>query len=125
MAVATGYFTNPKRLDVRERTSWVHTRFRDPLTHFGERVVVIGAGNSGAEASLELFRHGAAVTLVHRGETPKATIKYWVRPDLEDRIAEGSIAARFGARVVGFARVPSRSSARADASSCRARRPTC
>ncbi|MGE0640992.1 MAG: YpdA family putative bacillithiol disulfide reductase [Thermoanaerobaculia bacterium] len=103
VAVATGYFTNPKRLDVPgEDLPWVHARFRDPLTHFGERVVVIGAGNSGAEAALELFRHGAAVTLVHRGETPKATIKYWVRPDLENRIAEGSIAARFGARVVGF-----------------------
>lgn len=103
VAVATGYFTNPKRLGVPgEDLPWVHSRFRDPLQHFGERVVVIGAGNSGAEASLELFRHGAAVTLVHRGASPKSTIKYWVRPDLENRIAEGSIAARFAARVTGF-----------------------
>lgn len=103
VAVATGYFTNPLRLGVPgEGLPWVHARFRDPLPHSGERVVVIGAGNSGAEAALELFRRGAQVTLVHRGTEPKPTIKYWVRPDLENRIAEGSIAVRFSATVVGF-----------------------
>lgn len=103
VVIATGYFCNPKRLGVPgEDRSWVHARFRDPLQHWSERVVVIGGGNSGAEAALELYRHGARVTLVHRGEAPKSTIKYWVRPDLENRIEEGSIAARFGARVTGF-----------------------
>lgn len=103
VVIATGYFTNPNRLGVPgEDRSWVRSRFRDPMQHWGERVVVVGAGNSGAEAALELFRHGAKVTLVHRGAAPKPTIKYWVRPDLENRISEGSIAARLNARVIAF-----------------------
>jgi thioredoxin reductase (NADPH) len=103
VVVATGYFCNPRRLGVPgEERDWVRARFRDPLPHWGEDVVVIGAGNSGAEAALELYRHGARVTLVHRGPAPKSTVKYWVKPDLENRIEEGSIAARFGARVLGF-----------------------
>jgi thioredoxin reductase (NADPH) len=103
VAVATGYFTNPLRLGVPgEDLPWVHARYREPWSHFGESVVVVGAGNSGAEAALDLTRHGARVTLVHRGAAPKATVKYWVRPDLENRIAEGSIAARFEARVEAF-----------------------
>lgn len=103
VAVATGYFSNPLKLGVRgEDLPWVRSRYREPWPHFGESVVVIGAGNSGAEAALDLMRHGARVTLVHRGPAPKATIKYWLRPDLENRIAEGSIAARFGARVEAF-----------------------
>ena len=103
VVVATGYFTNPRRLGVPgEDRPWVHSRFRDPLPHWGERVVVVGAGNSGAAAALELFRHGARVTLIHRGAAAKPTVKYWVRPDLENRIEEGSIAALWGSRVTGF-----------------------
>ena len=103
VAVATGYFMNQKRLNVPgEDLPWVRHRFREPLEHFDEHVAVIGAGNSGAEAALELFRHGARVTLIHRSPEPKATVKYWVRPDLVNRIAEGSIAARFSADVRGF-----------------------
>lgn len=103
VAVATGYFSNPRRLGVPgEDLSFVRRRYREPWEHFGESVVVVGGGNSGAEAALELFRHGARVTLVHRGVEPKTTIKYWVRPDLDNRIAEGSIAARFEAEVTRF-----------------------
>lgn len=103
VAMATGYFDHPLRLGVPgEDLPWVRTRYREPWEHFGEPVAVIGAGNSGAEAALELFRHGARVTLVHRGSAPKATVKYWVRPDLENRIAEGSIQALFDARVERF-----------------------
>jgi thioredoxin reductase (NADPH) len=57
--------------------------------------VIVGGGNSAAEAALELFRAGAHVTLVHRWAQLKPTIKYWVRPDIENRIKEGSIATRF------------------------------
>lgn len=103
VAVATGYFSNPLKLGVPgEELPWVRSRYREPWSHFGQAVVVVGGGNSGAEAALELMRHGARVTLVHRGAAPKATIKYWVRPDLENRIAEGTIAARFEARVDSF-----------------------
>ena len=61
---------------------------------------MVGGKNSAAEASLELFRGGAHVTLVHRHATLGDSIKYWVRPDIENRIKEGSIPARFEARVV-------------------------
>jgi thioredoxin reductase (NADPH) len=67
--------------------------------HFRQRVVVVGGGNSAAESALEMFRAGAHVTVVHRAATLKSTIKYWVRPDIENRIKEGSIAAHFGAVV--------------------------
>jgi thioredoxin reductase (NADPH) len=103
VAVATGYFTWPRRLGVPgEDLTWVRSRYREPWEHYGEEVVVVGAGNSAAEAALDLFRHGARVTVVHRGERVKETIKYWVKPDLENRIEEGSIGVRFGARVVRF-----------------------
>jgi thioredoxin reductase (NADPH) len=62
--------------------------------------VVVGGRNSAAEAALDLFRSGVTVTLVHRGSRLSDSIKYWVRPDIENRIKEGSIEARFETRVV-------------------------
>lgn len=103
VAVATGYFSNPLRLGVPgEDLPWVSSRYLEPWSHFGEDVTVIGAGNSGAETALDLFRHGARVTLVHRGPAPKSTVKYWVRPDLENRLDEGSIRGLFSAEVLAF-----------------------
>lgn len=100
---ATGYFANPKRLDVPgEDASWVESRYRDPWRYSGERLVIVGGGNSAAEAALESWRAGAAVTLVVRGEGFKPTLKYWVRPDLENRVAAGSIRALFRAEVASF-----------------------
>ena len=61
-------------------------------------MVIVGAGNSAAEAALELARAGASVTMLIRGERVRDTVKYWVRPDLENRIREGAITAVFGAR---------------------------
>ena len=71
--------------------------FADPHLHYRQRVVVVGGGNSAAEAALLLYRAGVHVTIVHRHPALKRTIKYWVRPDIENRIKEGSIAARFNA----------------------------
>lgn len=104
VAIATGYFGNPQRLGVPgEDLPWVRARYREPWAHFGEPVVVVGGGNSGAEAALDLFRHGAKVTLVHHRPALKETVKYWVKPDLENRIADGEIRALLGADVLGFA----------------------
>ncbi len=103
VALATGYFHNFRVLDVPgEDRDWVHHRYRDPYRHFGERVVVVGGGNSAAEAALELWRAGASVTLVHRSGAVKGSVKYWLKPDLENRIAEGSIAARWHTEVAEF-----------------------
>lgn len=103
VVLATGYFGQPRRLGVPgEDLPWVHARYGEPYPHFGEHVAVVGGGNSAAEAALDLWRNGARVTLIHRGAAPKATVKYWVKPDLENRIAAGQIAARFATRVLGF-----------------------
>ena len=77
----------------------VHHYYGEPHPYYRQRVVVVGGGNSAAESALEMFRAGAHVTLVHRRAELKSTIKYWVRPDIENRIKEGSIAARFGSCV--------------------------
>jgi thioredoxin reductase (NADPH) len=103
VAFATGYFGRPRCLGVEgEDLPWVRPRYADAYRHFGEQVVVVGGGNSAAEAALDLWRTGAGVTLVHRGPAVKETVKYWVKPDIENRIAEGSIAARFASRVARF-----------------------
>ena len=97
---AIGYYDRPNLIHVPgEDLPHVSHYYREPHPHFRQRVVVVGGGNSAAEAALEMYRAGAHVTLVHRRPQLKSTIKYWVRPDIENRIKEGSIAARFGACV--------------------------
>ena len=98
-----GYFDHPNLLGVPgEDLPHVHHYYSDPHPHYRQRVVIVGGGNSAAEAALELYRSGARVTLVHRHPALKRTIKYWVRPDIENRIKEGSIAARFNASLTGI-----------------------
>jgi thioredoxin reductase (NADPH) len=77
----------------------VHHYYGEPHPTYRRRVVVVGGGNSAAESALEMFRAGARVTIVHRAPTLKSTIKYWVRPDIENRIKEGSVSAHFSAVV--------------------------
>ena len=103
VAIATGYFHLPNHLGVPgEEQSWVQDRYIEPYGHFGETVVVVGGGNSALEAALDLWRNDARVILVHRGTSVKETVKYWVRPDFENRVEEGSIATRYESRVVQF-----------------------
>jgi len=98
--LATGYYDHPVMLNIPgEDLPHVNHFYGDPHPYYRKRVVVVGGGNSAAEAALELFRAGASVTLVHRGPEMKSTIKYWVRPDIENRFKEGSIASRFNSLV--------------------------
>jgi thioredoxin reductase (NADPH) len=100
VVMAIGYFDRPVRIGVPgEDLPHVHHYYGEPHPHYRQRVVIVGGGNSAAESALEMHRAGAHVTLVHRAATLKPTIKYWVRPDIENRIKEGSIAAHFGAAV--------------------------
>jgi thioredoxin reductase (NADPH) len=97
---ATGYYDRPVLLNVPgEDLPHVHHYYSEPHPCYRQRVVIVGGANSAAEAALELFRAGALVTLVHRGPELKSTIKYWVRPDIENRFKEGSIVARFNSCV--------------------------
>jgi thioredoxin reductase (NADPH) len=75
---------------------------REAHTHYRKRVVIVGGKNSAAEAALELYRAGAQVLIVHRGAALGESIKYWVKPDIENRLKEGTIRARFHTRVVAI-----------------------
>ena len=99
--LATGFFRNPRRLGVPgEDLPHVRRRYVSGYPFHGLRVVVIGGKNSAAEAALDLYRHGARVTLLVRGPAISERVKYWIKPDLENRIRAGSVGAFFDARVV-------------------------
>ena len=100
IVLSIGYYDRPNMIHVPgEDLPHVSHYYCEPHPHYRQRVVIVGGGNSAAEAALEMYRAGAHVTLVHRWPHLKQSIKYWVRPDIENRIKEGSIAARFGACV--------------------------
>ena len=100
VVVATGYKGSPNLLGVPgEALPHVTHAFREGHEAFGLHAVVVGGGNSAAEAALDLYRSGARVTLVHFAEGPDRNVKPWILPDLAGRIKDGSIAARWGARV--------------------------
>ncbi len=99
--LATGFFHNPRKLNVPgEDLPHVHSRFVSAFPFHGREVVVVGGKNSAAEAALDLYRHGARVTLLVRGAAISERVKYWIKPDLENRIRAGKIRAVFDARVL-------------------------
>jgi len=100
VVVATGFFGSPNRIGVPgEDLPHVTHVYREGHEAFLQPVVVVGGGNSAAEAALDLWRSGANVTLVHFGPTFDKKIKPWVRPDFENRVKEGAIGVRWNARV--------------------------
>ena len=100
VVVATGFFDLPNRLGVPgEELPKVTHYYREPYAYARQEVVVIGAKNSAAKAALDCHRHGAKVTLVVRSAALSDSVKYWIRPDLENRIKEGSIKAFFNTTV--------------------------
>lgn len=100
LVLATGYFDHPNALEVPgEQLPHVRHYFDEAHAAWGQDVVVIGGRNSAVEAALQLFRAGARVTLVYRGAEFPRSVKYWLKPDLENRVKAGEIGARFGARV--------------------------
>jgi thioredoxin reductase (NADPH) len=100
IVVATGYYDLANQLDIPgEDLDKVFHYYRDPHPYFDTDVVVIGGKNSAAEVALDLWRHGARVTLVHRGAQMHNHVKYWVRPDIENRIKAGEIIAHFNSTV--------------------------
>lgn len=101
VVLAMGYYGLANRLDVPgEDLPHVSHYYDEAHLYYRQRVVVVGGRNSACEAALELYRAGAHVTLVHRGPALGESVKYWVKPDIENRIKEGAIAAHFSSRVV-------------------------
>lgn len=94
--IATGFYDIPVLMNIPgENLPKVTHYYKDPHFYAMQKVVVVGANNSAVDAALETFRKGAEVILVTRGEGIGKRVKYWVRPDIENRIKEGSIKAYF------------------------------
>src|SRR5256885_3332673 len=100
LVLATGYFDSPNRLGVRaEELPHVHHYFDEAHLSYGRDAVVIGGKNPAVEAALQLFRAGARTTVAYRGKAWPRSVKYWLRPDLENRIKAGEIQSRMSSQV--------------------------
>jgi len=103
LVVATGYYDLPNYLNIPgENLSKVRHYYDEPHPFFGLDVVVIGGKNSAAIAALDLWRHGARVTLVHRGAEMHRHVNYWILPDITNRIKNGEITAHFNTSVINI-----------------------
>ncbi len=100
LILATGYYDRPNYMNIPgEELAKVMHYYREPHPFFGLEVMVIGGKNSAAIAALELWRHGAKVTLVYRGTGISPSVKYWIKPDIENRIKAGQVKAYFNSLV--------------------------
>ncbi len=100
IVVSIGFFDQPNLLNVPgENLPKVTHYYREPYPFVRQKVAVIGARNSAAKAALDCYRHGAEVTLIVRSDALSDKIKYWIKPDLQNRIKEGSIRAYFDTTV--------------------------
>jgi thioredoxin reductase (NADPH) len=103
LVVATGYYDLPNYLGIPgEDLNKVHHYYNEPHPFYGLEVLVIGGKNSAAIAALDLWRHGAKVTLVHRGAEMHRHVKYWILPDFNNRVKNGEIAAYFHSNVTSI-----------------------
>lgn len=94
--VATGFYDIPNKLNIKgEDLPKVRHYYKDPHFYAGQDVIVVGANNSAVDAALETFRKGARVSMVIRGPEIGERVKYWVKPDIENRIKDGEIKAYF------------------------------
>jgi thioredoxin reductase (NADPH) len=100
IVVSTGYYDVPNMLDVpgEELPKVIHY-YKEPHPYYNHDVLVVGAKNSAAIAALELYWTGARVTLVHRGPAIHKHVKYWIKPNIENRIKNGEVKAYFNSRV--------------------------
>jgi thioredoxin reductase (NADPH) len=101
LIVSTGYYDRPNIMNIPgEDLPKVFHYYHDPHPYFDQDVLVIGGKNSAAIASLDLWRHGARVTLAYRGPKVQPHVKYWILPDIENRIKNGEVTAYFDTEVV-------------------------
>lgn len=94
--LATGYFDVPRMLNVPgENLPHVSHYYDEPFKYSYTNVVLVGGSNSSVEAALELYRHDAKVTIVHKDADFRTKVKYWLVPDVKNRVKEGKIHTRF------------------------------
>jgi len=100
VVVATGFYDLPNMMDVPgESLPKVFHYYKDPHYFSGQKTIVVGASNSSVDAALEVYRKGGDVTMIVRGSAIGERVKYWVKPDIENRIKEGSIKAHFNTTI--------------------------
>lgn len=98
--IATGFYDIPYLLNVKgEELAKVEHYYKDPHFYAFQKVLVVGAANSAVDAALETWRKGAEVTMIIKNDAISSRVKYWVKPDIDNRIAEGSIKAYFNSTV--------------------------
>ncbi|MBL7960042.1 YpdA family putative bacillithiol disulfide reductase, partial [bacterium] len=101
--ISTGYYDQPNVLNIPgEQLSKVSHYYTDPHPFFDKDVLIIGGKNSACIAALELFRYGARVTMVHRRAEIKESVKYWILPDLQNRVKDGAIAQHLNSTVTNI-----------------------
>lgn len=103
VVISSGFYSDPHRMHIPgEDLPKVKHYYDEPHPYAFQKVVVIGAGNSGVDVALETFRCGSDVTMVVRAPEIKKTVKYWVKPDIENRIKDGDIKAYFNTEILGI-----------------------
>ncbi len=103
VVIATGFYDIPYLLNVPgEELPKVKHYYKDPHFYAFQKVLVVGAANSAIDVALETWRKGATVTMVVKGDKISDRVKYWVKPDIDNRIAEGSIKAYFNSTVLSI-----------------------
>jgi thioredoxin reductase (NADPH) len=100
LIISTGFYDIPNLMNVPgENLPKVHHFYKEPHIYFGQKIIVVGAANSAVDVAMETWRKGADVTMVIRDEKIRDSVKYWIRPDIENRIKEGSIKAHFNSSI--------------------------
>ncbi|MDO5616189.1 MAG: YpdA family putative bacillithiol disulfide reductase [Cruoricaptor ignavus] len=99
--IATGFYDFPNLMNVKgENLPKVKHYYTEPYPYAQQKIVVVGASNSAIDAALETYRKGAEVTMIIKSDKISDSVKYWVKPDIENRIAEGSIKAFFNSEIL-------------------------
>lgn len=101
--IATGFYDLPNQLNIPgEELPKVSHYYKEPHPYFNQKIIVVGASNSSVDAALECWRKGAEVSMIIRKSTIGERVKYWVKPDIENRIQEGSISAYFNSELLSI-----------------------
>lgn len=100
VVLAGGVYDNPRKLNIAgENLPHVSHHYSEPFSYYQREVVIVGGSNSAVETSLDIHRHGGKVTVLHRGAEINKGVKYWILPDFQNRVKEGSINLILNAQI--------------------------